>query len=71
MELITHPTGHDLKVERVQARVKAIDLAAQMGVSGSRIAAIEREQFPSLETIRRFREALETCQNVQNGSSAA
>lgn len=70
MDTVTNPTGHDLKVERVSARVKGISLAAQMGVSGSRIAAIEREQYPSVEVVHRYREALRACQNVPHGQSA-
>lgn len=65
------PTGHQLKVERVAARVKGVRLAAQMGVSGSRVAAIEREQYPSTETVRRYREALAACQHVAHVSAEA
>lgn len=64
------PTGHNLKVERVTARVKSKDLAAQMGVSGSRLSAIEREEFPSAEMVRRFRDGLEQCQNVPHAEAA-
>jgi transcriptional regulator with XRE-family HTH domain len=64
-------TGHQLKVERVAARVKAKDIAAQMGVSPSRIGSIEREEFPSTEAIARYRAALSACQNVPHSSQAA
>lgn len=64
-------TGHQLKVERVAARVKAKDIAAQMGVSASRVASIEREEFPSVEAVSRYRSALEACQNVPHTPEAA
>lgn len=70
MSTYTGPTGHNLKVERVTARVKSKDLAAQMGVSGSRLSAIEREEFPSAEIVLRFRAALDTCQNVAHAEAA-
>lgn len=62
------PTGHALKVERVAARVKAKDLAAQMGVSGSRLSHLEREQYPSPEMVSRYRVALVQCQNLPHVS---
>jgi transcriptional regulator with XRE-family HTH domain len=64
-------TGHTLKVERVAARVKAKDIAARMGVSPSRVASIEREEFPSAEAVARYRAALSACQNVLHAPSAA
>lgn len=64
------PSGHDLKVERVSARVKAKHLAAQMGVSGSRVSSLEREEFPSAEMVQRYREALAQCQNVPHAAAA-
>ncbi len=60
----TEPTGLSLKVERVRARVKLKDLAQEMGVSPSRLSAIEREQYPSPDSVRRYRDALGTFQNV-------
>lgn len=54
-------TGLSLKLERVARRVKANRVAAAMGVSASRVAAIEREAFITPETARRYREALATC----------
>lgn len=71
VDITASPTGHNLKVERVTARVKAKDLASQMGVSGSRIAAIEREQYPSVETVRRYRQAIVLCQNVSHVEAVA
>lgn len=71
MNAATGPTGHELKVERVSVRVKAKDLAAQMGVSGSRLSHLEREQYPSAEMVVRYREALVQCENVLHFGAAA
>jgi transcriptional regulator with XRE-family HTH domain len=65
------PSGHLLKVERVSARVKAKQIAALMGVSPSRVASIEREEFPSTEVVQRYRAALAACQNVPHTATAA
>jgi hypothetical protein len=54
-------TGLTLKVERVSRRVKANRLAQSMGVSPSRVNAIEREQFPTPEVVARYVAALDTC----------
>lgn len=56
-----NPTGLGLKVERVSRRVKANALAEAMGISKSRVSAIEREGFPSDEIVSRYRAALDTC----------
>lgn len=64
------PTGLTLKVERVAARVKSKDLAAQMGISSSRLSVIEREHFPSPDSVRRYRAALATFRNVPDGKAA-
>lgn len=64
------PTGLTLKVERVAARVKGVDLAAEMGVSPSRLSAIEREQYPSADIVQRYRAALATCKNVRTLKAA-
>jgi len=71
MDSATTPTGLDLKVERVSARVKQQALALQMGVSASRVAAIEREAFPSTLIVYRYRSALAACQNVSHAPEAA
>lgn len=57
-------TGLELKLRRMAARVKGQDLAAAMGVTKSRVSAIEREQFPTPETERRYVEALKTLTDV-------
>ena len=64
------PTGLTLKVERVAARVKANALAKAMGVSPSRVSSLEREQFPSRDSVRAYRAALATCMNVQHEKAA-
>ena len=64
-------TGLDLKVERTRKRVKATLLAAQMGVSKSRLSAIEREGYPSADIVARYREALATCATSPTSESAA
>lgn len=64
-------TGLDLKLERVAARVKARDVASAMGVSASRVSLIEREQFPSAEVVRRYREAVATCATSPRSEAAA
>lgn len=58
---VNETTGLDLKVERTRCRVKATILAAEMGVSKSRLSAIEREGYPSAEIVARYRAALATC----------
>jgi transcriptional regulator with XRE-family HTH domain len=57
----TNVTGLSLKVERVARRVKATALAEAMGVSKSRVSAIEREGYPTNDMIARYRAALDTC----------
>lgn len=64
-------TGLDLKVERTRRRVKATLLAAEMGVSKSRLSAIEREGYPSAEIVQRYRAALATCAAFPTSESAA
>lgn len=63
-------TGLALKVTRVEHRVKAREVAEAMGVSPSRIAAIEREAFISAETARRYLEAVTTCSTRRTSGAA-
>jgi len=70
MHSTDEPTGLTLKVERVAARVKAKHLADAMGVSASRVSSLEREQFPSPESVRAYRAALATFRNVPDGKAA-
>lgn len=64
-------TGLELKLRRVAARVKQQDIAAEMGVTKSRVSGIEREGFPSAETQRRYLEALETLTDVPHVAVAS
>lgn len=66
----TSPSGLSLKLERVAARLKQNELAAAMGVSPSRLANIEREEYPSAETVRRYRDALSACAAHRTPSAA-
>jgi plasmid maintenance system antidote protein VapI len=54
-------TGLGLKLERVAARVKQWQVAEHMGVSPSRVAAIEREAVVSTDTAFRYRTAMRMC----------
>jgi transcriptional regulator with XRE-family HTH domain len=54
-------TGLELKVRRISARIKAIELARIMGVSASRVSSIEREAVVSAAAASKYLAALETC----------
>jgi plasmid maintenance system antidote protein VapI len=70
-------TGLELKVKRVGHRVKVMDLAAQMGVSPSRVSIIENQASVTEDTEQRYLAALTTLttiptpQTVDTGASAA
>jgi transcriptional regulator with XRE-family HTH domain len=64
-------TGLELKLRRIGLRVTGVALAQAMGVTSSRISAIEREAVPTAETRRRYLEALETLTHVQNVEAAS
>lgn len=64
-------TGLELKLKRVGARVTGRRLASEMGVSSSRISAIEREAQPTPEITKRYLSALETLSNVPHVGEAA
>lgn len=61
MDTTTLRSGLDLKVLRTRNRVKGVQVAAAMGVSASRVAAIEREAVVSPAIIARYAEAVSTC----------
>jgi len=63
-------TGMQLKLLRIAARVKGVALARQMGVTNSRVSAIEREAVVTPEMERRYLEAMETLTNVPNVEAA-
>lgn len=52
------PTGLTLRLERTAARVKAQDVAREMGVTPARIGQIEALAVVTAETAARYREAL-------------
>lgn len=54
-------SGLDLKVARTRARVKAKQIAIAMGVSSSRVAALEREAVVTSEAADRYLRALREC----------
>jgi DNA-binding transcriptional regulator YiaG len=63
-------TGLDLKVARVRERLKAKDIAAEMDVTPSRVSSIEREQFVTPETAKRYLEAVTTCSTRRTSTPA-
>lgn len=63
-------SGLDLKVARTRARVKARAVADAMGVSPSRVAAVEREAVVTPEMARRYLEAIETCRTPGTAPAA-
>lgn len=63
-------TGLDLKLARVARRIKQKPLGEAMGVSASRVAAIEREAVVTRETADRYFEALDTCSTGTSGGAA-
>lgn len=74
MDIDTPRSGLDLKVLRTRHRVKGIQVAQAMGVSPSRVTALEREAVPSAEMIRRYVEAVDTCRasdTSQTGQAVA
>lgn len=54
-------TGLDLKLARVAARCKQHEVAKEMGVTPSRISALEREAVVSETAAARYLAALDTC----------
>lgn len=56
----TRYSGLDLKLMRVAAQVRAIDLAEQMGVGSSRIAYIEKCDVVTVTAAERYLVALAT-----------
>lgn len=54
-------TGLGLKLARVAQRTKQRQVADAMGVSESRVSAIEREAVVTPETSQRYVDALRIC----------
>jgi hypothetical protein len=67
---MANKTGLDLKLARVAARVKQWQIAHEMGVSPSRVAAIEREAVVSDDVETRYLAALGTCDTRTSGTAA-
>lgn len=63
-------TGLDLKLLRVAARVKTIELADAMGVSDSRVSHIESRAVVTDEAAQRYRAALATLTTVPMSTEA-
>lgn len=63
-------TGLDLKLARVAARVKQRALGTAMGVSESRVSAIEREAVVTADLAARYLTALDTCRQGTSGRAA-
>jgi transcriptional regulator with XRE-family HTH domain len=64
-------TGMDLKLERTAARVTGRALARTMGLSHSRISAVEAYAVVTPEMVARYRAALATCVQQRTSVSAA
>lgn len=60
MAILRDVDGKSLKLKRVAADVKGIDLARAMGISGSRVSAIENSRVVQPDTIERYERALAT-----------
>lgn len=69
---MTQPTGLDLKVERIRARVTASKIAREMGVTRQRVSAIEALAVVPDEAAKRYAEALVSLTtDAQTPSEAA
>lgn len=64
-------SGTDLKVERIKAKVKMIDLAARMGVSRQTLWGIERAGHIDKDQAKSYRDALLTFDEVMPGTEGS
>lgn len=64
-------TGMELKLRRIGSRVTGRALAAEMGVTSSRISAIEREAYPTEATVTRYLAALAMLTDVTHVAVAS
>lgn len=64
-------TGKDLKLKRIDADVKAKDLAAAMGVEPSRVSYIESRRVVTDEARDKYLAALLTCTTNSTPEAAA
>lgn len=61
MDTTARVTGLDLKVERIRAGLKVKDIAAQMGITPSRLSRIEVDVPVTARMLIRYRDALAKC----------
>lgn len=63
MDTTTSYSGHELKIERIRRRVRQYQLAEAMQppIRPATVSNIERQEYPSPETVRRYLSALERC----------
>lgn len=62
--------GMTLKLERVAEDVPVKDVAAQMGISASRLSRIEDDPNLTGRMVTRYREALERCRTFRTSDTA-
>lgn len=63
-------SGLDLKLERVASRIKAVDLAREMGVSRQRVSSIEAVAVVPDETVSKYRSALVSLTSDQSPAAS-
>ena len=63
--------GMDLELRRVAARIKVKDVAAQMGISPSRLSRIEDQPTVTDRLARRYLDALAACGTSGTSGKAA
>lgn len=70
MSTDTRTTGLDLKVERIRAGLLVKDVAAQMGISPSRLSRIEVDEPVTDRMLGRYRDALDRCRTSSTPAGA-
>jgi transcriptional regulator with XRE-family HTH domain len=60
-----------LKLERVAADITVKDVAAQMGISASRLSRIEDDPSLTARMVDRYRVALTTCRTSRTSEEVA
>jgi transcriptional regulator with XRE-family HTH domain len=63
-------SGLSLKLQRVGQDIKALDLAARMGVSSSTVSRIENSRVVSDKVARQYLDALATFATVASDAGA-
>lgn len=61
-------SGNDLRVKRVQSKVKSKDLASVMGVGAWTITRIEQREEVDLDLVHQYLAALSTCGTVRKAA---